>query len=96
MPGGGATCLISLGKDGVNLGGILLHEWAHKVLEKVGSPLGLRQHQPQQKDALELVVEGDPEELLYDGLCCLHKAIYYPVGEPLRSVLASQLYTFND
>lgn len=58
--------LISLGKDGVNLGGILSHEGAHKVLEQVCSTLCLRQDQPQQENTLELIVEGNPEKLLND------------------------------
>ncbi len=72
-----------------------MHERAHKVLEQVRSPLGLWQHQPKQKNALKLVVEGDPEELLYNGLCRLYEAIYHPIGEPLQVKYASEVRNYK-
>ena len=64
------------------MGGIVCHEGADKVLKQVGSALCLRQHQPEQEDALELIVEGYPQKLLNDRLCRLQKAVDNPGALP--------------
>ena len=56
------------------------------MLKEVCSALCLRQHKPEQEDALELVVEGYPQKLLNDRLCCLQKAVDNPGALPNAKV----------